>query len=65
MGRQLRLHSGTKMMLALGVSACFQGHLLKLQTVFWLALVPGGSTDPDHGAKLVTAKIMDLQRSKP
>ena len=51
-------------MLALGVSAYFQGHLLKLQSVFWLALVPGGSTDPDHGARLVTAKIMDLQRSK-
>lgn len=64
MGRQLRHHSGTKIILALGVSAYFPGHLLKLQTVFWLALVPGGFTDPDHAARLMTAKIMDSQRSK-
>lgn len=28
--------------------------LLKLQTPSWFPLALGGSTDPDHGAKLVT-----------
>ena len=63
-GKAAKAPFGTKVLLAPGVSACFEGRLLKLQTLSCLASVLGGSTDPDHGAKLVPVKIMDLQRSE-